>query len=83
MALKIVLDLKYMKDNCDEAGAKKMFPAILFTMSLENLRIESYKTRKCVTMINILMFGHFQKASWCQMISLNQAISRSISDSVH
>ena len=76
-------DPKSMKENCDEAGAKKLFPALLSAMSSDDQsqNRELQNEKKCVTIINMLMFGQSQKASWFQKILSNQVVSRGISDS--
>ena len=72
-------DSKSMKENCDEAGAKKLCPALLSADQSQNRELQNEK--KCVTIINMLMFGQSQKGSWFQKILSNQVVSRGISDS--
>ena len=59
-------DPKSMKDDCDEAGAKTLFPALLSAMSPDDQsqNRELQNETKCVTIINMLMFDQSQKASW-------------------
>ena len=76
-------DPRLLKKLCNDAGASKLFNAILYAMSTNDQVAGRMhlNEKKAVTIIYMLVFGQSQKANWFQKTLSRQVVTKGISES--
>ena len=75
------IDLQQLKRPCKDAGATKLFNAILCDMSTYDQVAGRMhlNEKKAVTIIYMLVFGQSQKANWFQKAQSREVVTKGIS----
>ena len=76
-------DPRLLKKLCNDAGASKLFNAILYAM-FNNDQVAGtmhLNKKRAVNIIYMLVFGQSQKANWFQKTLSRQVVTKGISES--